>query len=160
MRKSVIGILGVAALAASSFAIDSAVARDLGGGRATSGTPAVGGNQGTMSSSVSHSSGVPSVGGRMSGRVGGSPNFQSNRNMSSSGTGRRFSSGRRDFDHDGRHHHHGRSFAFGVVPFGYYDDYYNDYAYDYNDDCYQLRRVHTRYGWRWRRIDVCGDSYY
>jgi hypothetical protein len=45
------------------------------------------------------------------------------------------------------------------VPFGAYDGYYNDYAYGY-DDCYQLRRVHTRYGWRLRRIDVCGDSYY
>ncbi len=41
-----------------------------------------------------------------------------------------------------------------------YDDYYNDYAYDYGDDCYQLRHVRTRYGWRLRRIDVCGNSYY
>lgn len=158
MRKSVIGILGVAALAASSFAIDNAVARDLGGGRATAGAPSVGSSHGTASSSFSHSSGVRSFGGRTSGRFSGSPTFQSNRNTSSFSSGRRFSSGGRDFDHDGRHHHHRRGFAFGVVPF--YGDYYNDYAYDYNDDCYQLRRVHTRYGWRWRRIDVCGDSYY
>ncbi|MGH6663483.1 MAG: hypothetical protein ACREB2_01080 [Pseudolabrys sp.] len=154
MRKSVIGIVGVAALAASSFAIDNAAARDHGGG-----VNASSGSRG-MASSFSHSSGVPSVGGRSMARVGGSPSFQSNRNISSFSGGRRFSSGRRDFGRDGRHHHHGRNFAFGVVPFGFYDGYYNDYAYDYGDDCYQVRRVRTPYGWRWRRIDVCGASYY
>jgi hypothetical protein len=159
MRKSVLGILGVAALAASSFSIDNAVARDHGGGHASmGGAAAVGGSRGAAPS-FSHSGGARSFGGRMSsGRVGGST-FQSNRTVSSFGGGRSFSGGRRNFD--GRHHHHrGRNFAFGVVPFGFYDGYYNDYAYDYGDDCYRLRRVHTRYGWRWRRIDVCGYSYY
>jgi hypothetical protein len=174
MRKSVIAILGVAALTASSFATDNVVAKDHNGGRAAGGgTAAFGGSRGAAPSfghsgrasrgagaSFSQSAGVRSLGGRMSGRVGGSPTFQSNRNISSFGAGRTFSGGGRDFDRDRRHHHRGRDFAFGVVPFGVYDNYYDDNAYDYSDDCYQVRRVRTRYGWRWRRIDVCGYSYY
>ena len=75
----------------------------------------------------------------------------------------------------GFHHgfrHHGRRFAFGAFavglgyPYGYYGDYdydypYYDYAYDdsyYGDGgCYVVqRRVHTRYGWRIRPVQVCG----
>jgi hypothetical protein len=74
---------------------------------------------------------------------------------------------------------HGRGFAFGAfgagLGYGLYDpyDYYGDdygypgYAYDdsyygdsyYGDDggCYIVRqRVHTRYGWRLRPVQVCG----
>lgn len=49
------------------------------------------------------------------------------------------------------HHRHFRSFGF-VGPYGYWDDpyYYGD------DDCYQLRHVPTRHGWRWRRVNICG----
>ena len=67
------------------------------------------------------------------------------------------------FHHGFRHH---RGFAlgvFGVGPYAYYDDYYDYpyYAYDdsYYDDggCYIVqRRVHTRYGWRLRPVQVCG----
>ena len=68
-------------------------------------------------------------------------------------------------------HHHGRRFAFGAFavglgnPYAYYGDYDYDYPYDYaNDDsyygdsgCYVVqRRVHTRYGWRVRPVQVCG----
>ena len=69
-------------------------------------------------------------------------------------------------------HHHGRRFAFGAFalglgyPYAYYGDYdydypYYDYAYDdsyYGDGgCYVVqRRVHTRYGWRIRPVQVCG----
>jgi hypothetical protein len=79
----------------------------------------------------------------------------------------------RDFGR-GFHHHRGRRFAFGVGlgyglygPYGYDDDYYGypDYAYgdtyygdSYYDDggCYVVqRRVHTRYGWRLRPVQVC-----
>ena len=49
------------------------------------------------------------------------------------------------------------------LPLRYYGyDYgYPDYAYDdsYYDDggCYMVqRRVHTRYGWRLRPVQVCG----
>ncbi|WP_315834422.1 hypothetical protein [Bradyrhizobium prioriisuperbiae] len=46
------------------------------------------------------------------------------------------------------HHHHFRRFAF-VGPYtGYWD-------YPSTDGCYQVRRVLTSYGWRWRRVDVC-----
>jgi hypothetical protein len=51
-------------------------------------------------------------------------------------------------------------------PYAHYGDYdydypYYDYAYDdsyYGDGgCYVVqRRVHTRYGWRIRPIQVCG----
>ena len=74
----------------------------------------------------------------------------------------------------GFHHgfrHHGRRFAFGAFavglgyPYAYYGDYdygypYYDYGYDnsyYGDGgCYVVqRRVHTRYGWRIRPVQVC-----
>ncbi len=46
--------------------------------------------------------------------------------------------------------HHFRNFAlFGIG--GSYA--YADYPYD---DCYDLVRVRTHYGWRWRRVYVCG----
>ena len=45
---------------------------------------------------------------------------------------------------------------YGAYP--YYDDYY-PYAYNddyYADGCYVVnRRVHTRYGWRVRPVQVC-----
>lgn len=66
--------------------------------------------------------------------------------------------------HHGRFHHGHRFFVGGafIGPYGYYDDYY-DYPYYAADDyyyengCYVVqRRVHTRYGWRLRPIQVCG----
>jgi hypothetical protein len=64
-------------------------------------------------------------------------------------------------------HHRGRGFALGLgYPYAYYGDYdydypYYDSAYDdsyYGDGgCYVVqRRVHTRYGWRVRAVQVCG----
>jgi hypothetical protein len=42
---------------------------------------------------------------------------------------------------------------YGAYP--YYDDYYPYYA-DNDDGCYVVnRRVHTRYGWRLRPVQVC-----
>jgi hypothetical protein len=63
----------------------------------------------------------------------------------------------------GRFHHgfhHRRVFFVGGGPYAYYDDYpyYYDNGY-YADDggCYIVRqRVHTRYGWRLRSVQVCG----
>jgi hypothetical protein len=72
--------------------------------------------------------------------------------------GRSHFSGR--FDHGrrfSRRHFRGPAFAFG---FGFGPDYYYDYpTYAYYDDCWRLRRVHTRYGWRRVRVNVCGDYY-
>jgi hypothetical protein len=48
------------------------------------------------------------------------------------------------------HHHHFRHFvSFGIgVPYAY-----ADYPYG---DCYDVVRVRTYHGWRWRRVYVCG----
>jgi hypothetical protein len=60
---------------------------------------------------------------------------------------------------------HGRGLAFGAgLGFGLYAPYAYSYGYpygysDYDDDeggCYVVqRRVHTRYGWRLRSVEVC-----
>jgi hypothetical protein len=87
------------------------------------------------------------------------------------GPGRFASFGPGRFNH-GRFHHGFRrpifvGSAFGLGLYGaypYYDDYYpyyadDDYAYNgyYEDGCYIVkRRVHTRYGWRVRPVQVCG----
>jgi len=58
------------------------------------------------------------------------------------------------FGHHHRHHRHFRNFA--AVGFGFgVPYYYNNYNY-YDDYCYQVRRVPTPYGWRWRQMYVCG----
>lgn len=73
--------------------------------------------------------------------------------------------------HGGGFHHgfYGRGFGWGLglglaapyaygwgYPYGYYG---YPYAYGgYVDDggCYLVRRrIHTRHGWRWRRVEVC-----
>jgi hypothetical protein len=81
--------------------------------------------------------------------------------------GGRFASGgfNQGFRHGGFHHgfHGRRVFVGGFWGPGYYDDYY-DYPYYVADDsyydnggCYVVRqRVHTRYGWRVRPVQVCG----
>jgi hypothetical protein len=66
----------------------------------------------------------------------------------------------------GRGFHHGRGFGIGAfgagLGYGYYDPYAyygDDYDSYYGDDggCYVVRqRVHTRYGWRVRPVQVCG----
>jgi hypothetical protein len=69
-------------------------------------------------------------------------------------------------------HHDGHRFAFGAFavglgyPYAYYGGYdydYPDYDYAYDDSysedggCYVVqRRMHTRYGWRMRPVQVCG----
>lgn len=77
--------------------------------------------------------------------------------------------------HSGFRHHRfpfvaaaiGAGLGYGLYgPYGYYDDYYADpyyanYGYDdsyYGDSgCYIVRqRVLTRYGWRFRPVQVCG----
>jgi len=57
----------------------------------------------------------------------------------------------------GGHGFHGgfgfRGFGPGI---GFYGSPYYGYGYGYGDGCYQLRRVPTPYGWRLRRVWVCG----
>jgi len=38
------------------------------------------------------------------------------------------------------------------VGFAFASPYFDDYGYD---DCYEWRRIHTRYGWRTVRVNVC-----
>jgi hypothetical protein len=77
--------------------------------------------------------------------------------------------GQGNFRHGGFGHHgfhHGRRFFVGGgffygPDYGYDYGYYPDYAYDdtYYDNggCYVVqRRIHTRYGWRLRPVQVCG----
>jgi hypothetical protein len=45
---------------------------------------------------------------------------------------------------------HGRFFGPGIGFYGY------PYAYYGDDGCYQFRRVPTPWGWRLRRVWVCG----
>lgn len=81
----------------------------------------------------------------------------SGRGMSGGGMGGARFAGMHDGGFHNGFHHHFRRFSPFFVGFGvpyYYDDYYNaGYSYD---DCYRLRHVHTRYGWRWRSINICG----
>ena len=44
------------------------------------------------------------------------------------------------------------------MTFGFAPNFY-DYPGYYYDDCYQLRRVWTDFGWRYVRVDVCDDDY-
>lgn len=164
MRKSVLSILAVAALATSAVTLDTAAARGHGGGGGGGGGG--GSSHGAAmgaSPSFSHGSSGSTGGrvqsfGRASGQMAVSPSFQSNRSVRSFDQGRQFTG--RNFDRNNfRHHHRGRNFAFAAVPFGFYDGYYNDYAYDYDYDCYRTRRVHTPWGWRWRRVYVCDYPY-
>ncbi len=94
-------------------------------------------------------SGSRSVGGRAFAPTG----HPTNRYSGTYSGGQRYTG---DWKHQGDHHHghhhrhHGHGFAFFG---GFYDDgYYPDYYYD---DCYQWHRIHTRHGWRWRRVYVC-----
>lgn len=53
--------------------------------------------------------------------------------------------------------HHFRRFAPFAVGFGLGWPYaYSDYGYYGYGDCYQLMQVPTPYGWRLRRVYVCG----
>lgn len=63
-------------------------------------------------------------------------------------------------------HDHDRGFRnrFGFGGFyPYYDDYAYDYPYGYDDSyydngsCYVVQRhVHTKHGWRYQPVQVCG----
>lgn len=153
MHKSVMSILAIAALAASGLTLDTAAARGHGGGGWGGGGGSIHGPSGSASFNhgSSFSGGSVQSFGRMSGPSVSARSLSNN--QMGSFNGHQFS--RHDFDHRFRRHHHGRNFAFAAFPFGFY----NDYAYDYDYDCYRLRRVHTHWGWRLRRVYVCDYPY-
>ena len=79
------------------------------------------------------------------GSSGGTRNFSFNRGSNFSvnrGGNFRFNRG-----------HFARRFRGPGVGFAFASPYfYDDYGYD---DCYEWRRIHTRYGWRTVRVNVC-----
>jgi hypothetical protein len=128
LRKTIIALLAAAPMA--MFAPDAASARGGGGG----GGGHFGGGMG------GHFAG--GMGGGM--HMGGGPHF-----------GGGFHGG--SF-HGGFHH------RFGGIGLGFYGPYYDSDYYPYegsyvdqgDSDCYLVRRrVHTRYGWRLRRVQIC-----
>ena len=55
-----------------------------------------------------------------------------------------------------RHHRAGFGLSFGFAPYGYYPGYYYDDGYYDDGGCYLVKkRVHTRHGWRVRRVEIC-----
>jgi hypothetical protein len=64
----------------------------------------------------------------------------------------------RDHDHDRDHFRDRFRRRFRVFPTFAFNDYYDTYYPDYTD-CWQIQRVHTRYGWRLHRIWVCNYTY-
>ena len=118
-----------------------------GGGGGASFSHSSGGGGGLSGSAMSHAAPSGGVSGNFSARSNAGT-FSGN-NMSGPAH-----MGGMDHDRGHGHDHDGRfrgNFAFGFYPG--YD--YNAYDYDYDPGCYQLRQVHTRYGWRWRQIWVC-----
>ena len=164
MRKSVIGVLANAALAASSFAIDTSVAKDSrgGGGKGGGGGHAAfSGGGGNMNRGAGPSARQFSSGSSVSGRgYAASPRIS--RNGYNANTVRQYSG---NYDrHDGRNHrYNGRGYGYGgygwplaVGAIGAYGAYA---AYDGYDSCYQSRRVWTPYGWQWDQVYVCDYPY-
>jgi len=126
LRKTIIALLAAAPMA--MFAPDAAFARGGGGGGGHFGGGHFGGG----------------MGGGM--HMGGGPHFG----------GGGFHSG----FHGGFHH------RFGGIGLGFYGPYYDSDYYPYggypsyvdegDSGCYLVRRrVHTRYGWRLRRVQIC-----
>lgn len=157
-RKIMLGIAAAAALAA--YSPDAALARGGHGGGGFHGGGFGGfhggfGGSGFRGGGFGGSSFAATRGGGFSGsRFAAGPA----RFAAMPGGGTRFANA--GFRH-GHYGHHGRfrHFAPFAVGFGapyFYDDYYDGYyAGGYDDSCYQVRRVHTRYGWLWRQVDVC-----
>ena len=114
-----------------------------GGGGGGAGISHSAGGGGSGGSVMSHAAPSGGVGGNFSAR-GNAGTFSGNNSMRMGGMDHG-----RGRDHDGRFR--GPNFALGFYPG--YD--YNSYDYEYDPDCYQVRKVHTRYGWRLQQVWVC-----
>jgi hypothetical protein len=148
LRKTMIVLFAVASVA--MVAPDVASARGGGGGGHGGGGWGGGGGGRSMGG------GGWSSGGRSMSGVG------SFRSAAVAGPGFNHGFNNHGFNHGFHNRFARRAFVFGAFagPYAYYDDPYYDYAYDdsyYGDGgCYVVRqRVHTRYGWRIRPVQVC-----
>jgi hypothetical protein len=164
LRKTMIALLATAAAAA--FAPGMASARGFGGGGGGGFHGGFGGGGGFHSGAIGGGGGfrgaMGSVGGFRSAPVGNSALNANALARGPIGNGNVVAHG----FHPGFGHgfHHGRGFVIGGagLGYGYYDPYAyygDDYDSYYGDDggCYVVQqRVHTRYGWRIRPVQVCG----
>jgi len=165
LHKTMIALLAVASI--SMLVPDIALARGGGGGGGGGGGRGSGGHGGYGGSVGGGNFGAAAARGGSFGAAavrGGSwsGSFARSTPTGAAGwQGGRFAGG--TFAHGGFHHgfHHGRRFfAGGFWGPDYYDDYpyyaADDSYYD-NGNCYIVqRRVHTRHGWRFQPIQVCG----
>lgn len=174
LRKTIIALCTVASVGILAPEVAFAGGHGGGGGR--------GGGGGLSGGAGVHSGGMGSAGFRSS-AIGGTGAAFASSNFRSQGVrggegfrgergegfrregfrgegGERFGRGFRNRDRDFAF----GGFALGIgFPYGYYDYPYYDYPYyasyaDYDDGgCYLVRRrISTPYGWRIRRVQVCG----
>ncbi len=135
-RKMLIGLATIAAIGMTSVPMDAS-ARGGGGGH--------GGGGGF------HGGGFHGGGMAMGGLRGGG--FGATRFAAMPGGAHFAGVSNRGFNHFGHHNRHFRNFAPFAIGFG------SSYAYTgypYYDNCYDVVRVRTYHGWRWRRVYVCG----
>jgi hypothetical protein len=150
LRKMLIGLATIAAIGIAAVPMDAS-ARGGGGGGGHGGGGGGGHGGGFGGGGGFHGGGVAIHGSgfAMHGPVGGG--FGGARFAAMPG---RAGFGR--FAGRGFHHRHFRHFAaFAIGAPYYYADYpyyYGDYPYD---DCYNVVRVRTSYGWRWRTVNLC-----
>ncbi|MBI3699641.1 MAG: hypothetical protein HY242_04255 [Afipia sp.] len=169
MLKSV--MVGAAALAAVAMAVPDTASARPGGGRSGGGGVHFSGGGGARfigGGAAFRGAAMPSF---RSAAVGSAPRFAANAGRNWGGRPH----WRRGFGYGGV------ALGLAAAPY-YYNNYYNNYydypsydTYVYTDGydpyadnggyyvteqpdpgCYVRRRVHTRYGWRWRRLNVCG----
>ena len=165
LRKTMVALCAVASL--GLLAPDMALARGGGGGGHGGGGGGFGGARG----------GGGGFGGFSAGVRGGSPGFGAVAVRSGSFgnsfarttaigaagvagvAGSRWTGSRWAGNPAFRHGFHHRRFfvaGFGGGFWPYYDDWY-DYPYYYDGGCYVVQqRVHTRFGWRFVPVQVCG----
>jgi hypothetical protein len=134
LGRMVIGLATIAAIGIASVPMNAS-ARGGGGGGHGGGAGSHGGGGGFHGGGAAFHSGMATGGGFAGNRFAAMPGRTGFSGMSGRGFHNR---------------HHFRNFAFFGIGGPYA---YADYSYD---DCYNLVRVWTHYGWRWRRVYVCG----
>jgi hypothetical protein len=179
MHKKLIGVFAIAVLA-SAAAINVAAAQKGPAADRVEPTPMAGGGPGKLPSSgegpaatvpsrpeTGRVESTPMAGGgpgTLPSPTAAAPSAEPSRNAS---TGRRAAGeGQYRYGDRGNRYYGGRDygggFAYSGGPFGYYND--DDYGYypygayassPYGQDCYEVRRIHTRNGWHTRRVYVC-----
>jgi hypothetical protein len=132
LRKIAIGLATIAAIGIASVPMNAS-ARGGGGGGHGGGGGSHGGGSGFHGGGAAFHGGMATGGGFAGSRIAAMPGRTGFSGMSGRGFHNR---------------HHFRNFAFFGIGGSYA---YADYPYD---DCYDLMRVRTHHGWRWRR--VCG----